>query len=179
MSKPLSGLFRGTRGERFHMGDAETVIAERAVGLDLREHPLQNRQLSAKQVKAIRAKIVNRTATREEYEAYMWQRRFSKRRRAGIDSFWEQEADRLLAGLQGTRNWSPGDIERILSGRKPRRSGRPIEGHHTFSAVLYPHLANCGEIIYPATHFEHLQAWHGGNYRKSLPGRRIRRFNEF
>ena len=50
MSKPVSGLFHGTKGERFHAGDAEAVIAERTVGLDLREHPLQNWQLSAKQV---------------------------------------------------------------------------------------------------------------------------------
>ena len=179
MSKPLSGLFRGTRGERFHTGDAEAVIASRIAGLDLREHPLDRQQLSSKQVKSIRKKIANRTATREESEAYRWHHRFSRRRRAGVDSFWEQEADRLLAGLPGTRNWSPEDIERILSGRRPRYAGKPIEGHHTFSAALYPHLANRGEIIYPATHFEHFQAWHGGNYRRSLPGRRIRKFNEF
>lgn len=179
MSKPLSGLFRGTRGERFHTGDVEAVIASRAAGLDLREHPLDRKQLSARQVRAIRAKIASRTATREEYEAYEWSKRFGERRRKGVSEFWRQERERLLAGLPGTRNWSQEDIARIIAKKRPRHAGKPIEAHHTFSASLFPHLANRGEIIYPATHFEHLQAWHGGNYRKSLPGRRIRRFNEF
>lgn len=179
MSKPLSGLFRGTKGERFHTGDAEAVIALRTAGLDLREHPLDRKQLSAKRVRAIRKKIELRTATREEYEIYEWSKRFGARRRKGVSAFWRQERKRLLAGLPGTRNWSPEDVTRIIAKKRPRHDGRAIEAHHTYSASLFPHLANRSEIIYPTTHFEHLQAWHGGNYRKSLPGRRIRRFNEF
>ena len=46
MTKPESGLFRGTSGIEDFYGDAESVIAERVKGLDLREHPLQEKQLS-------------------------------------------------------------------------------------------------------------------------------------
>ena len=39
MSKPSSGLFHGTKGDVAFHGDAESVIASRVSGLDLREHP--------------------------------------------------------------------------------------------------------------------------------------------
>ena len=128
MSKPESGLLSGTSGILDFYGNAESVIANRAVGLDLQPHPIKNKQLSAKQRAKIKSKIDARTATREEYKRYQ---------------------------------------------------SKPLEFHHTYSAIEYPHLANMGEVIYPATHDEHFKGWHGGNYKKSKPGKRIRRFREF
>lgn len=179
MSKPLSHLFKGTKGEKAFYGDAERVIAERAQGLDLREHPIKQKQLSAKERKSIAQKIRHRTATREEYVRYIWDKRFRKRRRQGVEDFYAEERKRLLAGEQGTRNWTKEQREQILSKKTPIYNGKPMEAHHTFSARKYPHLANHSEIIYPATHLEHHKGWHGGNYRKSLPGKRIRPINEF
>lgn len=43
-----------------------------------------------------------------------------------------------------------------------------MQGHHSYSASQYPHLANKGEIIYPATPNEHFNGWHGGNWKNSL-----------
>lgn len=45
-----------------------------------------------------------------------------------------------------------------------------IAGHHTYSASKYPHLADKGEVIYPATFNEHLNKWHGKNFKNSYPG---------
>lgn len=84
MSKPASGLFHGTKGDIAYRGDAENVIASRVEGLDLREHPTAWKQLSAKARHSIAQKVRSRTATREEYERYIWDKRFGKRRRAGI-----------------------------------------------------------------------------------------------
>ena len=178
MSKPSSGLFRNTSGEESFYGDAESIVADRAKSLDLNPHPIMRKELSAKKRKAIKAKIINRTATREEYQAYMWDKRFGNRKNAGIQDFWAQEADRILSGKEPTRNWSPENRLAILEGRRPKWKGKRIETHHTYAARLYPHLANRGEILYPATHLEHLKGWHGGNYRNSLPGRRIKKISE-
>ena len=181
MSKPPSGLFHGTAGEREFLGDAEEVIAGRVAGLDLREHPLTRAQLSGKQQKELRAKVEKRTATKEEYKALRWQERLDKRRRAGVHSFWEQERERILSGQRATRNWSPAQIADIVNpkSKKAKHSGKTLVGHHTYSVVLYPHLANRGEVIYPATKLEHEQGWHGGSSKTSLPGRRIRKIREF
>ena len=179
MSKPASGLFHGTKGDIAFHGDAESVIASRVSGLDLREHPILQKQLSAKERRSLAQKVRNRTATREEYERYMWDKRFSKRRRNGVKTFWKQERNRLERGERGTRNWSDEQRQAILSGRAPKHNGRTIQAHHTYSAAKYPHLANLGEVIYPATHFEHHMGWHGGSYKKSKPGKRIRPINEF
>lgn len=179
MSKPPSGLFSGTKGAVAFYGDAEDVIANRTVGLDLREHPLKQKQLSVAQKKMIIKKIKNRTATREEWKRKEWDRRIRKRRKKGIDEFWGQEVIRLSTGQKGTRNWSPEQIKRILAGKKPLFNGKPIQSHHAYSVLTYPHLANLGEIIYPATYTEHRKGWHGGNTRSSLPGRRIRPITEF
>lgn len=178
MSKPSSGLFEGTPGETAFYGDAEAVIAERARGLDLTPHPIQRKELSTKKRREIRKRIENRTASRKEYEAYKWDRRFRKRRRKATDDFWSEEAKLLAQGLRGTRNWSESDRLLILSGKTLKWNGKSYELHHAYAAKLYPQLANRWQIIFPATHYEHHQGWHGGNYRKSLPGRRIRRINE-
>ena len=179
MSKPSSGLFHGTKGDIASRGDAENVIASRVSGLDLREHPIAQKQLASKQRKAINKKIENRTATREEWKRKEWDRRFSKRRKSGVKSFWKQERNRLERGEKGTRNWSVEQRQLILSGKAPKFKGKTIHGHHTYSAAKYPHLANLGEIIYPATQYEHQMGWHGGSYKKSKPGGRIRPINEF
>ena len=86
MSKPKSGLFKGTKGYDDFYGDAEKVIAERVKGLDLTPHPIVRKQLSSKQKAQIKVKIKMRTATKKEYEHYEWNRRLDQRRKAGIDA---------------------------------------------------------------------------------------------
>ena len=179
MSKPDSGLFTNTNGLDDFYGDAESVIAARVVGLDLREHPLTRKQLSSKKNKKIREKIKSRTATKEEYKHYMWNKRLKSRRQAGIDLFWTQEKRRILNNKKTTRKWSNKQKEEILAGNKPKYNGKTIQAHHSYSVLKYPHLANAAEIMYPATYYEHFKGWHGSNYRNSLPGKRIRRIQEF
>ena len=48
-----------------------------------------------------------------------------------------------------------------------------MQGHHSYSVSKYPHLADCGEVIFPTTRNEHLNGWHGGNYKNSMPGEPI------
>ena len=179
MSKPPSGLFHGTAGEREFFGDAETVIASRVAGLDLREHPLTRAQLSGKQWKELNAKVEKRTATKEEYKLLDWQKRLAARRRAAVTEFWVLERMRLRLGLEPTRNWTEEQRASILAGKRPKLRGRTFESHHTYTVKLYPHLANSPSVIYPATHTEHLMGWHGGSYSRSMPGRRIRPIREF
>ena len=178
MTKPESGLFEGTSGIEDFYGDAESVIAERVKGLDLTPHPITQKQLSSKQRKRIKSKIENRTATKEEYKRYMWNKRFKARRDKGVDNAWTEEQKRLERGERGTRNWTYEQRQEILNGNKPKFNGVTLAGHHAYSAKDYPHLADRAEVIYPATRKEHLKGWHGGNYKKSLPGRRIRRIRE-
>lgn len=179
MSKPPSGLFKGTRGDVSFRGDAESIIASRVAKLDLREHPVKQKQLNNKARKELKKKIDRRSATREEYKRYDWSKRFGKRRKDGVKNYWKQERNRLERGETGTRNWSAEQKEAILAGRTPKFKGKPIQAHHTYSAKNYPHLANLGEVIYPASHLEHHLAWHGGSYKTSQPGKRIRLIQEF
>ena len=179
MSKPESGLFDGTAGIDDFYGDAEKVIASRVEGLDLTLHPIQQKQLSAKQRARIRSKINSRTATREEYMRYQWDKRFTRRKKEGIHNFWKEEKSRIEQGEPCTRDWDEKQVNDILNRRNPKFKAEPMEAHHSYSAKDYPQLANSGLVIYPATHNEHLKGWHGGNYRKSKPGRRIRRTREF
>lgn len=179
MSKGSSGLFIGTQGDRRGSGNAEDVIASRVRELDLRKHPVQQKQLSATKMKRIKKKIEERKATRGEYEAYIWNKRFSKRRRTGVRKFWQEERRRLLAGKNGTRNWTATQRAAILSKKPVLYEGSSLQAHHAYSAAMYPHLADKGEVIYPATKLEHLKGWHGGNFKKSLPGKRARAINEF
>lgn len=179
MSKPPCGLWPGTVGELSFYGNAEALIAERVSGLDLSEHPVHRSQLSAASRARIKKRIASRTATREEYEHFMWDKRLAKRRKLGIDSFWKEERTRLSNGEKGTRDWSEAQLLDILAGRKPLYNGQTLQAHHTYSVLRYPHLANQPAVVYPATPYEHLKGWHGGSFRKSLPGRRIRRIHEF
>ena len=154
--------------------NAKEIISERVNGLDLSEHPLTNKQLSSKKMTEIKSKIDNRTATKAEYEAYEWNKRFSSRRREGVKQFWNQERERIINGESTTRNWTTEQIQDILNGKTPKYDGKPIQGHHSYSASKYPHLANKGEIIYPVTPNEHLKGWHGGNFKNSSPGADLR-----
>ena len=178
MTKPESGLFKGTSGIEDFYGDAERVIAERVKNLDLTPHPVTQKQLSSKQCKRIKSRIEDRTATKDEYKRYMWNTRFSRRKRAGINNFWSEERGRIMNSEPWTRDWSDVQIEQILNKGKPTHLSKSLEAHHTYSAKNFPHLSNLGAVIYPATHNEHLKGWHGGNYRKSLPGKRIKRYRE-
>ena len=157
----------------------ETIIAERTKGLDLVPHPTTQKQLSPKKMKELKQKIADRTITREEYEQYDWNKRFTQRRNEGVESFWRDERVRLSRGEKGTRNWSEDQIKDILSGKRAKFDGKTLQGHHTYSASQYPHLANRSEVIYPVTFNEHFRGWHGGNWKTSLPGKRIDIIDDF
>ena len=175
MSKGNSGLFAGTTGSTIAtLLHGQDIIASRVAGMDLREHP-RGKSLSAKQRKEIASRIKSRTATREEYAQYYSDRRFSKRRKEGVRQFWVQEQMRILTGKQTTRTWSKSQRQDILNSKRPKYNDKTIQGHHTYSASRYPHLANQGAIIFPVTFDEHLYGWHGGNFKNSLPGRPIKK----
>ncbi|WP_420721677.1 T7SS effector LXG polymorphic toxin [Bacillus pumilus] len=158
---------------------AEKIIAERTKGLDLRKHPIQRKQLSTKKMKELKDKFENRTITKLEYENYKWNKKFAKHRNTGVNDFWYQERQRILNKEDPTRNWDKQQLNDILNGKKPKVDGKTVQGHHSYSASQYPHLANKGEIIYPATPNEHFNGWHGGNWKNSLPGERIKPIDDF
>lgn len=190
MSKSISHLFIGTKGHRLLYGEelslfiesrksAEEIIAERVKGLDLRTHTIKNKKmLSQREMKEIKKKIKNRTATMEEYRNFDMTKRFNTNRKIAIDDFWREEKIRIRNNSP-TRTWTPEQARDILAGRKPKYKGRTIHGHHAFSAKLFPHLARKHEVIYPATYEEHLYGWHGGNWNTSIPGKRIRKIENF
>ncbi|WP_167434183.1 hypothetical protein [Paenibacillus silvae] len=116
-------------------------------------------------------KVNNRTITNEEWKRLEWNKRLARRRDAGVKEFRQQEKRRMKNGEPKTRNWSQEQKEAILSNKVPSYNEKTITGHHAYSVSKYPHLANRGEIIYPATVKEHITRWHGGSYRRSLPGK--------
>jgi len=158
---------------------AKEIIRDRVQGFDLEEHPIKNKQLSSSKMKELKNKIDSRTATREEYNLYEWNKKMSQRRSEGVKDFWNQERERIIKGERTTRNWTQEQIDDILRGKTPKYNGKPIQGHHTYSVSKYPHLANKGEVIFPVTANEHLNGWHGGNYKNSLPGEPIVDFYDF
>jgi LXG domain of WXG superfamily/GHH signature containing HNH/Endo VII superfamily nuclease toxin len=158
---------------------AEQIIADRTKGLELKPHPIQEKQLSAKKMKELRMKIESRTITKAEYEQYIWNKKFAKHRASGVTDFWYQERQRILNNETPTREWNQEQLNDILNGKKPKVDGEVVQGHHSYSASQYPHLANKGEIIYPATPYEHFRGWHGGNWKKSLPGKPINPIDDF
>ena len=158
---------------------AEQIISDRTKGLDLNPHPIQQKQLSAKKMKELRVKIENRTITKAEYEQYIWNKKFAKHRASGVTDFWYQERQRILNNETPTRDWNQEQLNDILNGKKPKVDGEIVQGHHSYSASQYPHLANKGEIIYPATPNEHFKGWHGGNWKNSLPGKPINPIDDF
>ncbi|ARD55116.1 transposase [Bacillus safensis] len=153
----------------------EEIIAQRVqkVELDLTTKVTPYKSLSRNQQKKIKEKIENRTVTKEEYKRYQWDKRFSKRRAAGVTEFWKQEKKRILDGESTTRNWTNEQKQEILKSKKPQYNGKSIIGHHTYNAMNYPHISNRGELIYPVTGREHLKGWHGGSYSKNAPGRPV------
>jgi hypothetical protein len=158
---------------------AEQVLADRIKGLDLTPHPTQQKQLSAKRMKELKNKIDNRTIKKSEYEQYTWNKKFAKHRASGVDDFWYQERQRILNNETPTRAWNQGQINDILNGKRPKVDGKTVQGHHSYSASQYPHLANKGDIIYPVTPNEHFNGWHGGNWKNSLPGKPINLIEDF
>lgn len=98
-------------------------------------------------MKELKNKIDSRTATREEYNLYEWNKKMSQRRREGVKDFWNQERERIISGERTTRNWSQEQIADILSGKTPKYNGKPIQGHHAYSVLQYPQLANRGEAL--------------------------------
>ncbi|MFF1990699.1 hypothetical protein ACWFN4_12875 [Bacillus mycoides] len=130
-------------------------------------------------MKNLKLKIENRTITKEEYESYIWNKKFSVRRRKGVDEFWNQEQERILNGETPSRNWTDEQIQDIINNKKAKIDGKTLQGHHTYSAAKYPHLADKGEVIFPLTHREHFYGWHGRNYKTSLPGKPIKDIVDF
>ncbi|OLP65240.1 Ribonuclease YxiD [Bacillus pumilus] len=159
--------------------DVKKVIAERSKSLDLKEHPTKTKQLGSKKMKELKNKIDNRTITKQEYQGYIWNKKFAKKRKAGVTEFWDMEAERIINGQPTTRNWSEKQVRDILSSKVPKYDGKPMAGHHTYSASKYPHLSDKGEIIYPATFKEHFYGWHGGNWKNSRPGEPIKFIKDF
>ncbi|WP_079710268.1 T7SS effector LXG polymorphic toxin [Paraliobacillus ryukyuensis] len=162
-----------------HVKEAKDIIAERTKGLNLKEHPTTTKQMSSAKMKELKDKIDNRTITKQEYADYIWNKKFAKRRDKGVKEFWYQEQQRLLNNEPLTRDWSQEQLKDILAGKTPKFDGKPIAGHHSYSVSKYPHLADRGEIIYPATFNEHLKGWHGGNWRNSIPGEPIIPIKDF
>lgn len=155
------------------------IMDERTKDLDTQEHPSKYKQISAKEKAKLEAKVQDRTITKEEYQTLEWNKKMSTKRQNGVNKFWEQERTRLQNGENGTRNWSPQQKIDILNGKRPKYNGKTVQGHHTYSVSKYPHLADKGEVIYPATTNEHLHGWHGGNYKNSLPGEPIKTILDF
>jgi hypothetical protein len=190
MSKPISHLFYGTLGHIAFFGEeissfiassrnAVKIIAERIKDLDTREHIIKHKKvLSSKQMAEIRKKIEARTATIKEYKNYSMTLRFNKNRQAAVKEFWKDEKHRIEQGLPLTREWTNEQIQAILANSKPQYNGKTIQGHHTFSALKYPHLAGRSEVIYPVTFYEHLYYWHGGNFKNSVSGKPFRKSNK-
>ncbi|WP_100618149.1 T7SS effector LXG polymorphic toxin [Bacillus cereus] len=169
-----------TKGTGEALGNKEVAVGEEIIAqsvlkaeLDLTPKLTPYKSLSRGQQKKIKEKIENRTVTKEEYKRYQWDKRFSKRRAAGVNEFWKQEKKRILDGEPTTRDWTNEQIQEILRGKKPQYNGQSIIGHHTYNAMNYPHICNRGELIYPVTSREHLRGWHGGSYSKNAPGRPV------
>ena len=183
MSKGNSGLFKGTIGEKnennIGINEIINIIKERTKDLDLREHPIKNKELSKKKMKEIREKIKHKTATKEEFHNYTWNKKIDKLRKEAVKNFWVEECIRLILGLSGTRNWNEEQKKIIIAGKVPKYKGKTLQGHHSYSVSLYPHLANKHEVIVPLSPKEHLKGWHGGNFKHSHPGKPIKFIIEF
>lgn len=157
----------------------EQILAERTEGLDLEEHPSKYKKLSDKKMSELKQKMDDRTMTKKEYKQYRWNQRMDRRRDEGVRRFWDQEKLRIENGEPTTRDWTPEQKEAILNGEKPKYNGETIQGHHSYSVSKYPHLADKGEVIYPATRKEHFEGWHGGDWKNSEPGRPVKDVKEF
>ena len=175
MSKPSSGYFSGTSGSKNTLrnlsqnNDKNDIITPK--GLDLRAHPTKYKQTNSKKRKALQEKTQLRTISKAEYKRLNWQKRLDTRRKAGIDSFWDSERDRISRNLPTTRKWSAEQRADILNHKMPKYNGKSMHSHHTYSVAKYPRLANQGSLIYPVTPYEHTNRWHYKGSKNSLPGR--------
>ena len=175
MSKPSSGHFAGTEGYRRDTkkispnSEGHVIIVSK--NIDTREHPAKYKQLNGKNRKTLHEKEKNRTITKKEYKRLDWQRRLDARRREGINAFWAREKELIERNLPTTRNWSSEQRADILNDKRPKFKGVTMQSHHTYSVAKYPHLANNGSLIYPATLYEHTNRWHARNFKTSLPGK--------
>ncbi|ASA54581.1 hypothetical protein BSQ33_01755 [Vibrio gazogenes] len=133
---------------------------------DVNSYSTPYQPLSASQRKVIRNKIEQRAVSKREYQHYDWDRRFSNRRNRGVDRFWREEKKRLKNG-----QWDEAQTEAILNGKRPKFEGETMEAHHRYNALSYPHLADNPVNLYPATRYEHLYRWHGGNFRNETSGK--------
>ena len=165
-----SGKGTGETIQVKNIKDEVDIIAERAKDLDLTLRETPYKIMGSKKMKQLNEKVKNRTITKEEWQQLMWNKRFKRRRDNGVDDFWEQERERLLKG-EATRVWTEKQAKDIINGKAPKYEGKTMIGHHTYSTSKYPQISNKGEIIYPVTFREHLYRWHGGSYKKSLPGK--------
>ena len=175
MSKPSSGHFSGTIGSKntsknmSRNNDMSVIITPK--GVDLREHPTKYKQIGSKKRKVLREKVQLRTITKDEYKRLEWQKRLDARRRAGIETFWDRERNRISLNLPTTRNWSAEQRAAIMNHKMPKYKGKSMQSHHTYSVAKYPHLADQGSLIYPVTAYEHTNRWHYKGTKNSLPGR--------
>lgn len=124
------------------------------------------RQLSPSAYARLRARVADRTITREQWSRLRWHERLSARREQGIADFWAAERRNLQAGLPGTRNWSIEARNAILAGERPAG----IFSHHRFSVSQYPQLASDPANVYPVTFYEHFFRWHGGSWANPSHG---------
>lgn len=174
MSKSTSGHFKNTQGILNHPALLPSRINIKILEMCEKEkivpHPTKFKQLSYRKKKLLRNKLDKRTITREEYKLLEWNRRLSIRRNKGIDNFWRDEYRRLKNNLPRTRNWKDDQKADILVNKRPKFDNVTMQSHHMFSVKDYPHLANRGDLIFPATAHEHFAGWHGGKYTNSLPG---------
>lgn len=183
MSKPNSGHFKGTTGYNNSQKNSSQILKKNVIinseKYDTREHPTKHKQMSFKKLQLLRKKLNTRTITKEEYKRLEWQRRLTARRNEAIKQFWIDERRKIKNGLPTTRNWNATQIKEIMSKKIPTFKGRSMSSHHLYSVSKYPHLANKKELIYPATFYEHIYGFHGGNTRNSLPGIPIKNIKEF
>lgn len=101
--------------------------------------------------------------------------RLKARCKQAVKDFWEDERERLMHHQPSTRKKTKEQRDAILAGQSPKHNVKTIQGHHTYSV----HLAGKSAIIYPATFNEHLNGWHGGNFKNSAPGRPIKNIRDF
>lgn len=123
-----------------------------------------------KKQKKILEQKKDKTITREEYRHLEWDRRFSNRRKRGVDRFWAAEKRRIENKEPETRNWTKKQRKDIQKGKVPKYKNVPIEGHRKYNAIDYPQLADDANNIYPATNNEHFNRWHDGNYQNETQG---------
>jgi uncharacterized Zn-binding protein involved in type VI secretion len=120
---------------------------------------------------SLKAKLENRTLTKNEYKRMEWDRRFANKRAKGVSRFWADERARLKLGEPTTRDWSVEQKTDILASRTPKYNNESIQGHHKYNALDHPQLASDPKNIYPATRTEHFERWHGGSWRNDSFGK--------